>query len=529
MIRTNRNRLRISSSRRQGPGIRWLLMMVVLSLLLTGCGGPGGAQTSGGSQEKVLRIANGTDMLTFDIHNHGNATTGAIHVNLFEFLVNKDREMKKIPGLATSWQTINDTTTRFKLKQGVKFQNGDPFTSADVKFTLERVAKDTKLSSNGSFNTIKEVNIVDEHTVDIVTHAFEPLLLVRLSSYTAGILPSKYIQEKGWDYFYQHPIGTGPYKYDKWIRDDRVELVKNDDYYGDKPKWDRLVFRSIPEASTRVGELLSGGVDIAGGIPPSDMERVENQTGTHTTQSLVGRVLTLIMRTAPGYPTSNPKVREAIDLAINKESIVKDILGGAGVPIRTPWESRTFGSNPSLYNTSVYDKQRAKELLVEAGYPNGLELNFSTTQGRNVGDKETAEMIAGSLREVGFKVNLQVYEWSKFQELHLSKQHKEIYLYGYGNEHFDAGASADRFTTKGAKGRTDYSNPEVDKLIEAAARNTNPVEREKQYQQVQDIIAKERPEIFLFQQKLNFGVKDRIEFQPRLDEMLIADQIILKP
>lgn len=514
-----------------------LAVIFALSTALVGCSSQStttpannssaGAQTTTNG-EKVLTFASGSDMVTFDIHDHNNTSTEAIHVNMFNYLVKKDSNQKLQSDLATSWEVVNDTTWRFKLREGVKFHNGDPFTSADVKFTLERIATDKKLLEYGNYKQIKEVKIIDDHTIDIITNAPEPVLLNRLSRLGSGMLPSKYIKEKSWDEFLKNPVGTGPYKFSEWKRDDRLIMVKNDDYFGDKPKWDKLVFRAIPEDSTRVAELLTGGVDVAVNIPPSDLERIESNEATHTAKGATQRVMMLGVRMTPGAVTADPRVREAIDLAIDEKAIVDNILAGGGTPTRTRVTPGNFGANPDLYDKSLYDPERAKQLLKEAGYANGLELTFSATSGRYLKDKESAELIMAMLGEVGIKANLELMEWSKFNERYKAKKFNELFMIAYANSMFDASLVFDRVTTERAKGETDYSNPQVDKLLEEAEKNMNLEERDKQYKKVQEIIAEERPQIYLYQMNANYGISDRINFVPRLDEMLFADEITLK-
>jgi peptide/nickel transport system substrate-binding protein len=519
-----------------------LAAVLALSAALVGCSSQSGTTTAPSQQqtaegtapaandsgEKVLTVASGNDIVSFDIHDHNNTSTEAVHVNMFNYLVKKDREQKVQPDLATSWEIVNDNTWRFKLREGVTFHNGDPFTAEDVKFTLERIAKDQKLLEYGNYKQIKEVKVIDPHTVEIITHESEPVLLNRLSRLGSGMLPAKYIKEKGWDEFLKNPVGTGPYKFQEWQRDDRLTLVKYDQYFGDKAKWDKLVFRSIPEDATRVAELLTGGVDIAVNIPPSDLERIESNEGTHTTTGPTQRVMQLTLRTTPGTVTENPKVREAIDLAIDEKAIVDSILAGGGTPTRTRVTPGNFGANPDFYGKSLYDPERAKQLLAEAGYPNGLDLSFSSTSGRYLKDKETAELIQAMLAEVGIRAKLEPMEWSKFNETYKAKKFGEMFMISYANSMFDGSLAFDRLTTERAKGESDYSNPEVDKLLKDAEKNMNLEEREQQYKKVQEIVVEERPHIYMYQMNANYGVSDKINFEPRLDEMLFADEITKK-
>lgn len=511
-----------------------LLMLLIAMVVLTACGGnngggnaaaPDAAKDNGNAPataDKILTIAGATDIESFDPHNNNNTASEAVLVNVFDYLLKNDSEQKKVPGLATSWEQVDETTWRFKLREGVTFHNGDPFTAEDVKFTIERVAKDSTLKQNSYFKNIVEVKVVDEHTADIVTDGPDPLLLNRLSKMGAGILPAKYIQENGIEAFLKQPIGTGPYKFSKWLKDDRVELVKNDSYFDGQPKWDQVVFRVIPEASTRVSELLAGGVDIASGIPSTDIERIESAENKQIVKTPIQRVLQLILRHTEGSVTADPKVREAIELAIDKQGIVGSIAGGAGIVTRTSVTPGNFGADPSLYKQTLYDQNKAKELLKEAGYADGgpdLTISVSSQY------KEQSEVVAAMLEQVGFKVNLDVLEPSAFSERYSSKSFKEIFMIGIGNSLFDASNNYNRYLFEEAKGETDYNNPEVEKLLQAALLNMDPAAREKEYQQVQQILAEDRPAVYLYQMEGVYGTDTRVNFQPRSDEMFYAEEI----
>ncbi|SFE61020.1 peptide/nickel transport system substrate-binding protein [Paenibacillus algorifonticola] len=496
-------------------------------LIATGCsGGTSGSKEEGAQQEKVLTIGNTIDNVTFDIHNHGNTQTESIHVNIFEYLVKKDGDdpRKKLPGLAVSWERTDDLTWRFKLKEGVKFHNGDPFTAADVKFTLERVAKDKSLVDYSSYSNIDQVNVIDEFTVDVITKEPDPILLARLSRISSGILPAAYFEKVGVKGFMDDPVGTGPYKFSKWIKDDRIELVKNTDYHGEKPNWDRVVFRTIPESTTRISELLTGSIDIAVIIPPGDIQRVKDSGSTYYVDKESARVQSLLVRQTPGTVTENPKVREAIELAIDKKAVIDNVLGGAGVPTQEAIGPGILGHSPELFNTDIYNVERAKQLLAEAGYPDGVELTLSSP----ASTKEVAETLAAYLTEASFKVNLEILEQTQYKQRDNSNTFKELALQGKGNSMFEAPLQLEIFITENAAGQTDYSNKEVDELLKAAATNLNDEERAEQYERAQAILAQDRPRIFLYQNKFNYGVNNRIDFTPRTDEMFYADDIKLK-
>ncbi|WP_438348143.1 ABC transporter substrate-binding protein [Paenibacillus sp. FA6] len=500
----------------------WITLLVAV-VVLAGCGGNSTSDNKGSTTEsKKLTIANAADIESFDPHNNNNTASEAVLVNMFDYLLKNDSEQKKVPVLATSWEQVDETTWRFHLREGVTFHNGDPFTADDVKFTIERVAKDSTLKQNSYYRNITEVKVVDEHTADIVTDGPDPLLLNRLSKMGAGILPAKYIEENGIESFLKQPVGTGPYQFSQWVKDDRVELIKNDHYFTGQPKWDQVVFRVIPEASTRVSELLAGEINIVSGIPSTDIERIEANGSKHIVKAPIQRVLQLILRQSEGSITADPKVREAIDLAIDKQGIVDSIAGGAGIVTRTSVTPGNFGADPSLYKQSLYDLEQSKEILKEAGYSEkDLELNISVS-GQY---KEHAEVVAAMLDKAGFKANLDVLDSSAFSEKYSSKSFKEIFIIGIGNSLFDASNNYQRYLFEEAKGETDYNNPEVEKLLQQALINMDPASRELEYQQVQQILANERPAVYLFQMEGIYGTDSRVNFQPRSDEMLFVEDI----
>ncbi|WP_438318031.1 ABC transporter substrate-binding protein [Sporosarcina sp. FA9] len=512
-----------------------LAVFLVLVLIVSACSKDSGSPDKGKDEDKpaentpkILTIANGTDVTSFDIHNHNTTSTEAVHVNMFNYLVKNGGADGFISDLAESWENVDDNTWSFKLKEGVKFHNGEELTADDVKYTLERVAKDDTLLEHGSYKQISEVKVKSDYEFDIITENAEPALLNRLSRLGSGILPKDYIEKEGWEVFLKAPVGTGPYKLKEWKRDDRLILEANKDYFGEAPKWDELVFRAIPEDSTRVSELLTGGVDIAVNIPPTDVERINAADGSSVITSPTQRVMMLVLRTAEGNVTADPLVREAIDLAIDKQAIVDSLLNGAGQVTRTRVTPGNVGANEDLFGKTLFDPEKAKELLAEAGHADGLELTLSAPNGRYLKDKETAELMAAMLGEVGITVKLELLEWSAFNTKYTERSFGDMFFIGYGNSMFDASLALDRLQFERAIGETDYNNPEVEALLKAAESNMNLEERAKQYQDAQALIAEDRPQIYFYQLESIYGVNDRVEFAPRLDEMFFADDVKLK-
>ncbi|WP_199613878.1 ABC transporter substrate-binding protein [Paenibacillus alkalitolerans] len=516
--------------------IAWILTTAAM-LLLTACnnqsdaGKPSsetGTAAQGTEAEKALTFALSQDVDTFDTHNTTAISTEAVMVNLQSYLLKRDHDSKVQPHLVESYEKTDDVTWSFTLRDNITFHNGDPLTAEDVKFSLERVALDNKLVQHQNYKTIKEVEIIDDTHFNIITNGPDPVLPYRIAREGSGIFPKKYIEEAGWEGYMKHPVGSGPYQFVEWSKGDRLVLSKYDNYFaGDVTEWDTVIFRTIIENSTRIGEALTGGVDIAANIPPTDLERVENNDGTTVIPNDTTTVMMLMVNQNPEFKTSDPKVREAIDYAIDNMALIEKYTDGSAAPTRTRIVPGVPGFEESLYNTHRFDPERAKQLLAEAGYTdsNPLEITYTASQGRTYADSEMAQMIAGMLEAAGIKVKLQLLEASQYVDVRTNGKNAELLQTGWNNTMFDPSLALIHFhSTYNPKG-FGYNNPTVDDLLDKAAVNMNPEERAEQYKKVQLIAAEELPYIYLFRSNEYYSVSDAIDYKPRVDSMFYVEEI----
>ncbi|WP_096187116.1 ABC transporter substrate-binding protein [Evansella halocellulosilytica] len=480
--------------------------------------------------DSTLVIAMGTDMVSWDIHDHGNTSTEAVHVNMFDYLFKRNQDTMEVePHLVEDYEAIEDDVWEFTIRDDVYFHNGDQLTAEDVKFTFDRVIHDDTLSEHARFTQLGEIEVLDEFTIQMTTDGPQPSILNRLAQTGAGILPKDYIEENGMDHFLSEPVGSGPYQYVEWRRDDRVVLEKYDDYFlgEDFTEWEEVVFRAIPETSTRVGELLTGNAHVVTDVPPNEWSRIDDNEGTRHINAASNRTMLIIARQTEGVATSDPRVLEAIDLAINNEAITEQVMQGSGTPTRTRVLPGNVGANEDLFDTYLYDPERARELLAEAGYEDGLEITMQAPQGRYLMDSDIAEVLVGMLSEVGIDLDLQFLEWSQFMEHYQGNTNEELMLLGLATSLFDAAQALDHYYSESPlnEGRMDWVNEEFDELFFDAEVNMDPDERLSQYQRAQEIIAEERPHIYLHSIDMNYGVSDLVDFDPRLDEMYYANEI----
>ena len=357
------------------------------------------------------------DLATLDPMDQMSTSTGDFFKSVGTQLYKRDENFELVGDAATGYEQIDDLTWRFTLRDDINFINGDHMTADDVKFSLERVAKDASLVANHYFNCIDHVDVVDEYTVDVVTTSPRPDMLSLLAMGSSTIMPKNWVEENGIEAYIQSPVTSGKYQLKEWIPDDHYTLIPNPDYYGEPATWEEVTYRIIPESSTRVAELMTGGVDIISNVPVNEWERVSGNTegdGTSLVYGETSSVLLMILKLTDGRVCSDPAVREAIELAIDKQAICDQLLQGAGTPTRTRIASSVPGHDESLFGTengNLYDPEKAKQILTDAGYQEGqLTLELTGSNNRYLMDNEIAQMIAAYIEAIGIHVNLEVVD-----------------------------------------------------------------------------------------------------------------------
>ena len=331
--------------------------------------------------------------------------------HLFDCLVGiEGEEFKPVGLLAEKWETINPTTWRFHLRKGVKFHNGKALDAEDVKYSFEQYA-DPKNRRSVFARGIARVEIRNPGTVDLITT--EPVSALLFNLTRLQILPRDTREKAGVPAFALQPVGTGPYRFVEWKRDQQLVLEANPTYWRGPVNPKRLVFRAIRDAGTRAAELRSGGVDIVAAPPVPQLEMLDSGE-TQVVPVKGGRIIIYPFNvSAP--PFDNRKVREAANLAVNKDAIVRNVLGNRGIVMAGPFTPAWLGYDASV-KPFPYDPARAKQLLAEAGYPQGLDTTWSISSGVFLKDTEIGEAVAGQLRQVGIRVKLVPTERAKIQK-----------------------------------------------------------------------------------------------------------------
>ncbi|MFO7172468.1 MAG: glutathione ABC transporter substrate-binding protein [Bacillota bacterium] len=482
-------------------------LLALLMLVAVGCGNKAAdtpadttASTETGesaSQEPVhIVVAQGADAVTLDPHKTNDQPSSRVMKQIYDTLVEQTEDLELKPGLATEWNQIDDVTWEFKLRQGVKFHNGETLTARDVKFTFDRlVDPETKAPAAFLLEPVQEVQVVDDYTVRIVLkYPFAPILS-HLAHTAASILNEKAVTEAGEDYG-SKPIGTGPFKFVSWTKGSHIELERFDEYWGGPAKAQKLTFRNIPEGATRAIELETGAIDIAYNIEPQDYERLQGDPNIQLVRDMT------LSTNYIGFNVQKPpfdklEVRQAINHAVNVDEIIEHILQNIGQKARGPISPLVWGAHPDLKGYE-YDPEKAKELLAKAGYPNGFETTLWTND--NPVRVKIAEKVQADLAKIGVSVKIEVVEWGKYLEDTAAGKH-DMFILGWVTVTGDADYGLYPLfhsSQHGSPGnRTFYTNPRVDELLDKGRQSSNPEERLQAYREAQELITADAPWLFL--------------------------------
>ena len=436
--------------------------------------------TSAASRSE-LRIAVGSMVETFDPHNYRSVFDLLVDNLIADTLIGVDAEMKPVPRLATAWQLVNDTTWRFQLRQNVRFHDGTPFDAQAVKVNLDRAA--AALKGVRFYGELKEVRVVNPGTVDLVLkRPFAPFFL-NLAFPVGGFISPAALQ-KGVDPT-KSLIGTGPFRLAEWVPNERVVLERNPTYWGKAPKLQRVVFRRIRDESTRHLALLGREVDVSVDPPAHQVQGLRQSLLFDILLEPQARILWL------GFNFQDPvlkdkRIRQAIAYAVDRNAIVSQVLENvprnASAGIMPPEILPTVP--PLRYDVN---QARARELLAQAGYANGLNVTIMTPQGVWLGDKAIAEVVQAQLAKVGINATLRVTEYGSLVDA-ASRHEQQLWIILWGfTPHPDAFFRG-VFHSKSAANWTAYANPEVDRLIDEAAAISDRQKSQDAYNRIEKIL-----------------------------------------
>jgi peptide/nickel transport system substrate-binding protein len=465
---------------------------------------------------------------------HGDDSDAGLQyfANFFDGLLQrKGSDGTLAPALAERWERLDALSWKFYLRKGVKFHNGNPFNAADVKFTFERLSNPDVSEFINTGKSIDAIEILDDHTVVIKTK--EPIPWFANNMHQIFMMDKESTEARDQGDVMVKPIGTGAYKLEEWAKGSYVRMVANEEYWEGAPPIKKVEIRPITESSTRFAALVSGQVDIVTGVPVELYDKVKGNPKLEIVSRPARRSIFLALGNKPGSPMADIRVRKAMFMAINEGEIIEKIMRGhAAFAAQVP-DPPTIGYNAEIKRLP-YDLEMAKKLLKEAGYEKGFEVTLTGPNDRYIQDAKIAEAVARYLAKVGIKAKLDVKPKSIFFP-EVSAGKLEFYLIGWFDGTFDMGRtyfklahSRDEARGFGELNGANYSDPEIDKLLESTADIIDVAERGKVLQQLNKMAMVEKIiwiplhyQVDLYATQKGKGIK----FSPRPDRWMVYKEI----
>jgi len=493
-----------------------------------------------------LKIAVAADVTSIDPHFFNLFPNNNVAEHIFDKLVQMDPDSKLIPGLATSWKPIDDKTWEFKLRKGAKFTDGTELTAEDVAFSIDRVPNVP--NSPGPFSAYTKAiiakEIVDPYTIRFKYAAPYPLAPNDLS--TIYIVSKKVATGATTEDFNsgKAAIGSGRYKLVKYTSGDHIDLVRNDNYWGEKSPWDKVTFKIIKNESARVAALLSGDVDAIEQPPTADLARIKSDPKFTVTSKISHRVIYFnfdhLARSSPFIadkagkqldknPLLDVRVRRAISKAINRPAIAERVMEGQAIPSGQLVSEKLFGHVPGL-KADAYDPEGAKKLLAEAGYPDGFAITIHGPAGRYVNDEKIVQAVAQMLTRVGIVSKVETTPMAPYSA-RASKQEFSFHMVGWGASTGEASsplrsliATFNRDKGLGAVNWGRYSNVKVDYLIDQALQQVDDENRSAMLQNATKLAMEDLGIMPIHFQFTIWATTKNVAYTPRTDEYTLAFQ-----
>ncbi len=490
------------------------------------------AASTASAQPAQLVISQPAEATTMDPGRSTQVLTVNYFVNLYDTLTRWDTSLQLQPGLATSWKNVNETTWEFTLRQGVKFHDGAPLTAEDVKATLERNLQPGKTVVTPGFTTIEAVQIASPTVIRIITKKPDPLIAVRMAQMGSQILPARLTTDDGVKELARRPIGTGAYRFVEWVKDERLVMEANRDWWGwegKPPAIERVVWKPIPDDFPRIVALEKGEADIITNVPPDRMKSIADGRATRLVTVQATRYVVLSMNTTQP-PLSDKRVRQAMHYALDVPAIIKNLYAGMGKPFSGGVADTDFGYNAAL-KPYPYDPGKAKALLTQAGYGGGVDLTVHAGTGTMVNDKALIETIVDMWSRVGIRGRIEMMEMGARQRMNNERAVPPSGLL-LGNPQstlLDADGSLWRiFHPTGFNGKYwigSQPGQRFHDLMEQARYSLDPKKRKALYAEATAIIHEEKPWLELFQEVVVYGTSRRVAFKPRADYRLIVSEM----
>jgi peptide/nickel transport system substrate-binding protein len=464
-----------------------------------------------------LIIAISTEPSTLDGQVVNDRNARVITGNLFEALIKRDREALLVPGLATEWANVDDTTWEFTLREDVTYHDGSPFNAASAAYSVNRmVAEDFETQRGSYIKGIVGAEATGDFTLVVTTDGPDAILPLQMAQVPMVPLDAG-------DEMNDAPIGTGPYMLDVWARGQSITAVAYAGYWGDAPSIPSFTARVIPDAQTALAALQVGEIDLVLDILPDQIDLVPKTVSVEATE------FSYLAFNTYKEELSDPNVRVAMNLAIDKETLAETLYSGYA----RPNEAQQTSSNGLGFNADIepfpYDPDTARQLLADAGYPDGFSVTLNVPIGRYLYGEETAQYVAQQLGDIGLDVEIVSWEWNEYRSAgRVPGTENGAFDLKYGwnsNEWFDAARVRSHVTCGG--GSSKICIPAVDEYYEIGATSLDQEVRDEAYQAAWAALRVSPHAIYLLQQDLLYGMSEDLQWEPRLDDEYFVSEMTL--
>ena len=457
--------------------------------------------------------------LTLDPADHYSISATSMLRHVFDPLIDVTNDSKFVPALAESWEAVNNTTWRFTLRRGVTFHDGSPFNADSVVYTLKRVRDNSKLIKSFVYQDLDAI----EKDGDFAVKVTSKLPFGSLPSHLTmlGMLPPGAAGKE--EAFFQKPVGTGPFKFVEWTRGEKAEFSANPDYWkSGTPKVEKLIFRFVPELSTRAAGLRAGEFHVVDRVPPDMVQTLRGSSGVRVMSVLGIEVQQWLFQLAKD-PDKNADLRKAISLGIDRSVIIKDLLLGFARPAVCPIPPGLVGH--ADLGVKPHDPDKAKAMLKQAGY-RGEPLDFVLMKDLYPKQLEVTQAVQSMLTEIGIKINIKNMEIATAREMRSAGNYDMFYSGWAHLPHDPDWYFGQWFTKSGAAKLNRYDNPRVEKLV-LEARVPNPKVRQQKYEDLQRILwSAEEPTIWPYYTTAIYGVRSNVRnYQARSDYYVLLSDV----
>jgi peptide/nickel transport system substrate-binding protein len=481
-----------------------ITVLVLLCLALT-------APTASTAGRDELTVLQGTEITTLDPQHAVGADSMGLVRHLFNGLVFLDARGAIVPDLAERWELANDQVTwTFHLRRGVKFHDGSPFNAEAVRFTIDRAIGPRSVPSPARtyLSVVDRVEVLNDATVRIVTKGPSGPFLANLAHVSAGAMLSPSAMEKAGRSAGREPVGTGPFRLAEWRRSDRLVLERNETYFGDKARVQRLVYRAVPEASARARQLETGDADVAVRLPPLEAKRMSATAGVEVLRTVSIRPMMFYLNTRK-KPFNDLRVRRAINMAIDRQELIQTVLSGEA----TPLDSLLAPGLPGYIHVQspIYDPARARELLNQRGVSDAGRITMDCPQGRFLLDREVCAAVAAQLGRVGLNVQTRIFADYAQYVASRAKRDYDMTMLAFAPASLDADGTFQSTVRSANAGETfnwaDFSNVRVDALIDAGRATADEGKRREIYAQLQKMVMHDQPTLLLYNEHDLTGIR----------------------